>query len=145
MRADIKANILKQQQEAALAVSSVLSKKETDQRTVINCVHEYICHKLMLQPESSWEDHLMVLAQRSLEIALEMKLPIAKETEHAPSCGAAGTTALKIALLFRALQKDFHVSIPPLRLGLAKNTTEVGMLVYQALPEEKKGKNHDDC
>ncbi|MCD8332397.1 MAG: hypothetical protein LUB63_07750 [Oscillospiraceae bacterium] len=101
------------------------------------CVHNYVCRKFLLDPEEGQGLTMSQLANLSIERALDLKLPLAKESERATTCGAAGSSAMKIALLLVAVKKDFQVDIEPRRLGYVKDTAELGELVYQAMEEEK--------
>ena len=76
------------------------------------------------------------MANKSIERAVELKIPIAKEGEKATTCGAAGSSAMKAALLLNAIKKDFQVEIEPHRLGFARDTKEIGSLVCQAIRKD---------
>lgn len=113
---------------ARLAVSTpALSESE-----VIEYVHRYVCYKYLLDPEESRGLSMTAMADKSIEKALKLHIPIAKEGEVATTCGAAGSSAMKVALLLHAMKKDFQVEIEPHKLGFARDTVEVGKLVYQA-------------
>lgn len=101
------------------------------------CVHNYVCHKLFLEPEHCVGLTMAELAEASMERALDMKIPIAKESERATTCGFAGSAEMKIALLMTALKKDFDVVISPFRLGFVRDTQELADLVWRAMNGER--------
>ncbi|MCC8120406.1 MAG: hypothetical protein LIO42_00070 [Oscillospiraceae bacterium] len=101
------------------------------------CVHNYVCRKFLLDPEEGKGLTMSELANLSIERALDLKLPLAKESERATTCGAAGSAAMKRALCLVAVKRAFQVDIKPRRLGYVKDTAELGELVYQAMEEEK--------
>ena len=132
-RKSIKEQILKTQgmaQEIAAAVRKAANLTEKDLQ---ESVHRYVCYKFLLEPEESRGLSMTGMANKSIERALELKIPIAREGEKATTCGAAGSSAMKVALLLAAIKKDFMVEIEPHRLGFAKDTYEVGSLVYHAM------------
>ncbi|MBQ7447713.1 MAG: hypothetical protein IJV59_07145 [Eubacterium sp.] len=129
-RKDIKNSILEKQNKAEEQAALVRNALELSEDYVISCVHNYICYKFFLDPEEVWGLSLNKMALRSIEKALEMKIPIAGPTEKATTCGSAGSAAMK---------KDFGVEIPPAKLGFAKDTEEVGRLVYQSLERRSHG------
>ena len=132
-RKTIKDQILKQQDKArdiAFSVRQAVNLTETD---LGEAVHKYVCYKFLLDPEESRGLSMTAMANKSIERAVELKIPIAKDGEKATTCGAAGSSAMKVALLLAAIKKDFQVEIEPHRLGFARDTGEIGRLVYQAL------------
>ena len=132
-RKKIKDQILKQQDKAreiAFSVRQAVTLTETD---LGEAVHKYVCYKFLLDPEESRGLSMTAMANKSIERAVELKIPIAKDGEKATTCGAAGSSAMKVALLLAAIKKDFQVEIEPHRLGFARDTGEIGRLVYQAL------------
>ena len=132
-RKTIKDQILKQQnkaQDIAFSVRQAVNLTETD---LGEAVHKYVCYKFLLDPEESRGLSMTAMANKSIERAVELKIPIAKDGEKATTCGAAGSSAMKVALLLAAIKKDFQVEIEPHRLGFARDTGEIGRLVYQAL------------
>lgn len=132
MREQIRDEILARGNRAALQARLAREPGAT-QETVAACVHNYVCYKFLLEPEEGAGVTMSELADMSLERALDMKLPLAKESEIATTCGAAGSAAMKIALLLVAVKKDFQVEIDPRRLGFVKDTAELGELVYRAM------------
>ena len=132
-RRAIKEQILKQLGRAQEAASSVRQAADLTEEDVQEHVHRYVCYKFLLDPEESRGLSITAMANKSIERAVELKIPIAKEGEKATTCGAAGSSAMKVALLLNAIKKDFQVEIEPHRLGFARNTNEVGTLVYQAI------------
>ena len=132
-RRAIKEQILKQQDLAQEVASSVRQAADLTEEDVQEHVHRYVCYKFLLDPEESRGLSINAMANKSIERAVELKIPIAKEGEKATTCGAAGSSAMKVALLLNAIKKDFQVEIEPHRLGFARNTNEVGSLVYQAI------------
>ncbi len=132
-RKDIKNSILEKQNLAEKQAALVRNAPELSEDYVVSCVHNYICHKFFLDPEEVRGWSLNKMAMHSIEKALEMKIPIAGPTEKATTCGSAGSAAMKIALLLNAVRKDFGVDIPPSKLGFAKNSEEVGKLVYAGI------------
>ncbi|GEM_PF-7119873 len=121
-------NEAKAQAERACALAA--SPKEAELK---DCVHRYVCAKFFLSPETDPERLLYNLACDSIEQAINMKIPIAKESETATTCGAAGSAAVKVALLMVALRKDFHVDIPSEKLAFIKNTNELGHIVFESM------------
>lgn len=81
----------------------------------------------------SKEKLLYQMAEQSIEKALQMKIPIAKDSEMVPTCGMAGSAAMKVALLMVAVRKDFQVEIPPQQMAFIKNTGELGELIYKVM------------
>lgn len=132
-RKTIKDQILKQQDRAQEIAFSVRQAVNPTEKDLQECVHKYVCYKFLLDPEESRSLSMTAMANKSIERAVELKIPIAKEGEKATTCGAAGSSAMKVALLLTAIKKDFQVEIEPHRLGFAKDTFEIGSLVYQAL------------
>ena len=100
------------------------------------CVQRYVCFKFFLEPEECAGLTMAELAEKSIERALDLKIPIAKESESATTCGFAGSAAMKIALLMTALRKDFDVQIPSFRLGFARDLDELADLVWRAMHGE---------
>ncbi|MBR3244903.1 MAG: hypothetical protein IKF90_19810 [Parasporobacterium sp.] len=132
-RRAIKEQILKQLGRAQEAASSVRQAADLTEEDVQEHVHRYVCYKFLLDPEESRGLSITAMANKSIERAVELKIPIAKEGEKATTCGAAGSSAMKVALLLNAIKKDFQVEIEPHRLGFARDTNEIGSLVYQAI------------
>ena len=132
-RRAIKEQILKQLGRAQEAASSVRQASDLTEEEIQEHVHRYVCYKFLLDPEESRGLSITAMANKSIERAVELKIPIAKEGEKATTCGAAGSSAMKVALLLNAIKKDFQVEIEPHRLGFARNTNEIGSLVYQAI------------
>lgn len=120
-------------EQAALARST----PDAQQSFVTACVHNYVCYKFYLEPEENQGLTMSELAERSIEKALDMKIPLAKESEMTTTCGAAGSAAMKIALLLTAVKKDFGVTIDPRRLGFVRDTEELGELVWRAMQGEQ--------
>ena len=136
-RKDIKNSILEKQNMAEEQAALVRNALELSEDFVISCVHKYICYKFFLDPEEVRGLSLNKMALLSIEKALEMKIPLAGPTEKATTCGSAGSAAMKIALLLTAMKKDFGVEIPPAKLGFAKDTEEVGRLVYHGYSKNR--------
>lgn len=132
-RKSIKDKILKTQDRAQEIVASVRQAANLTEKDLQESVHKYVCYKFLLDPEESRGLSMTGMANKSIERAVELKIPIAKEGEKATTCGAAGSSAMKVALLLAAIKKDFMVEIEPHRLGFAKDTYEVGSLVYRAM------------
>ena len=99
-----------------------------------------ICAEYLLPDTESPDQSLLDLARKSIERALELKIPIAGESERATTCGAAGTVAMKNALLFMALKKDLELDLSPAKVGAARNTNAIGDIVYDALSEQQRRK-----
>ena len=135
-RRAIKEQILKQQDLAQEVASSVRQAADLTEEDVQEHVHRYVCYKFLLDPEESRGLSITAMANKSIERAVELKIPIAKEGEKATTCGAAGSSAMKVALLLNAIKKDFQVEIEPHRLGFARDTNEIGSLVYQAIRKD---------
>lgn len=138
MRQEIRDRILNRAARAREQVELARSTPEASRELVTACVHRYVCYKFFLEPEENLGLTMSELAERSIEKALDMKLPLARESELTTTCGAAGSTAMKIALLLTAVKKDFQVDIDPRRLGFVRDTDELGGLVWQAMREERK-------
>ena len=132
-RRAIKEQILKQLGRAQEVASSVRQAADLTEEDIQEHVHRYVCYKFLLDPEESRGLSITAMANKSIERAVELKIPIAKEGEKATTCGAAGSSAMKVALLLNAIKKDFQVEIEPHRLGFARDTNEIGSLVYQAI------------
>lgn len=131
MRKEVKERILNQNTLAETQAALVTAHPEYTREQVIECVRKYICHKFYLDPSESLGLSLTQMADRSIERMIELKMPIAKESEKATTCGMAGSAAMKIALLFLALRKDFCANIPLQRLAYVNQSTEIGALVYE--------------
>ncbi|MCR5083347.1 MAG: hypothetical protein K6B15_07740 [Parasporobacterium sp.] len=136
-RKSIKNKILNRSDLSKEVVDCVLSSKGLTREEVQKYIHRYVCYKFLLEPEENEGLSMTKLADKSIEKALELKIPIAKEGEKATTCGAAGSSAMKIALLLNAIRKDFDVDIEAHKLGFAKNTNEIGSLVFDALSNKK--------
>lgn len=137
MRQQIRDQILAQGNRAAEQAQIARATPDASREFVEACVHRYVCYKFLLEPEECRGLTMSELADKSIEKALDMKLPLAKESEVATTCGAAGSAAMKIALLLTALKKDFQVVINPRRLGFVRDTAELGDLVYRAMQGEE--------
>lgn len=137
MRQDIRDRILKRVDRAREQVELARTAPDATQELVTACVHRYVCYKFFLEPEENLGLTMAELAERSIEKALDMKLPLAKESEITTTCGAAGSSAMKIALLLTAVKKDFQVDIDPRRLGFVRDTGELGELVWRAMRGER--------
>ena len=137
MRQQIRDRILVQGDRAAEQARLARTTPDASKEFIEACVHRYVCYKFLLEPEECRGLTMSELADRSIEKALDMKIPLAKESEVATTCGAAGSAAMKIALLLTAVKKDFDVTIDPRRLGFVKDTAELGELVYRAMQGEE--------
>lgn len=137
MRQQIRDRILAQGDRAAEQARLARTTPDASKEFIEACVHRYVCYKFLLEPEECRGLTMSELADRSIEKALDMKIPLAKESEVATTCGAAGGAAMKIALLLTAVKKDFDVTIDPRRLGFVKDTAELGELVYRAMQGEE--------
>lgn len=137
MRQQIRDRILAQGDRAAEQARLARTTPDAAKEFIEACVHRYVCYKFLLEPEECRGLTMSELADRSIEKALDMKIPLAKESEVATTCGAAGSAAMKIALLLTAVKKDFDVTIDPRRLGFVKDTAELGELVYRAMQGEE--------
>ena len=136
MREQIRDQILAQGNRAAEQARIARETAGAPRELVETCVHNYVCFKFLLDPSEGQGLTMSELAEKSIERALDMKIPLAKESEITTTCGAAGSAAMKIALLLTALKKDFQVTIEPRRLGFVKDTAELGDLVYRAMQGE---------
>lgn len=137
MRQQIRDQILAQGDRAAEQARLARTTPDASKEFIETCVHRYVCYKFLLEPEECRGLTMSELADKSIEKALDMKIPLAKESEVATTCGAAGSAAMKIALLLTAVKKDFDVTIDPRRLGFVKDTAELGELVYRAMQGEE--------
>lgn len=137
MRQQIRDRILAQGDRAAEQARLARTTPDVSKEFIEACVHRYVCYKFLLEPEECRGLTMSELADKSIEKALDMKIPLAKESEVATTCGAAGSAAMKIALLLTAVKKDFDVTIDPRRLGFVKDTAELGELVYRAMQGEE--------
>lgn len=133
MRQQIRDEILSRGDRAMEQARLARTAEAPSREWIDTCVHHYVCYKFFLEPEECLGLSMSELAEKSIEKALDMKLPLAKESETATTCGAAGSAAMKIALLLTALKRDFNVNITPRRLGFVKDTKELGELVYRAM------------
>lgn len=136
MREQIRDQILAQGNRAAEQARIARETAGAPRELVEACVHNYVCFKFLLDPSEGQGLTMSELAEKSIERALDMKIPLAKESEITTTCGAAGSAAMKIALLLTALKKDFQVAIEPRRLGFVRDTAELGDLVYRAMQGE---------
>lgn len=133
-RKDVKEKILKFNQEAKEQAQKACSLAESiSRKEMIQCVHTYVCSKFFLDMSDSKEKLLYQMAEQSIEKALQMKIPIAKDSEMVTTCGMAGSAAMKVALLMVAVRKDFQVEIPPQQMAFIKNTGELGELIYKVM------------
>lgn len=130
MRSEIRARILARADRAESIAQSARSAQTAAETA--EAVYQYVCCKFLLDPEENRGKSLAALAERSLETAIENHIPIAKESETTTTCGAAGSSAMKVALLLNAVKRDFGVVITPQRLGRAKDPAELGDLVWRA-------------
>ena len=122
-RKDVKEKILKFNQEAKEQAQKACSLAESiSRKEMIQCVHTYVCSKFFLDMSDSKEKLLYQMAEQSIEKALQMKIPIAKDSEMVPTCGMAGSAAMKVAL-----------EIPPQQMAFIKNTGELGELIYKVM------------
>ena len=137
MREQIRDAILARGNRAAEQARLARTAENPSKEWIETCVYHYVCYKFFLEPEECRGLTMSELAEKSLEKALDMKIPLAKESEMATTCGAAGSTAMKIALLLTALKRDFQVDIPPRTLGFVKDTAQLGDLVWRAMRGEK--------
>ena len=132
MRAQIKQRLLERQKNAEKYALQVCQNPGLSQEEVENYVHKYVCCKFFLNHETDQEIHILEMVQRSMKRAEELQILAEKESEKGVSCGAAGTEALKVALLFRAIQKDFQVTLSPQEFGLIKSTRDIGKMIFDA-------------
>ncbi|MCD8211423.1 MAG: hypothetical protein LUC17_00130 [Oscillospiraceae bacterium] len=132
MRQEIRDRILRDSDSAVAEAGRVLASDSPDVDFVRVCIYRYVCKKFLLDPDDSGTKDLSELAELSIERMLDLHIPLSKESETATTCGAAGTTAMKIALLLTAVKKDFKADIDPHRLGLVRDTDELGSLVWEA-------------
>lgn len=137
MRQQIRDQILARGNQAAEQARLARTTPDASEEFVNECVHRYVCYKFLLDPEECRGLTMSELADRSIEKALDMKLPLAKESEVATTCGAAGSAAMKIALLLTAVKKDFQVEIDPRTLGFVRDTAELSGLVCRAMRGER--------
>ena len=136
MRQQIRDRILARGSRAAEQAERARTAEHPTPEFIEDCVHRYVCYKFLLEPEDCAGLTMSELADRSIERALDLKIPLAKESETATTCGAAGSSAMKIALLLTALKKDFQVSVSPRRLGFVRDVHELAGLVYRAMQGE---------
>lgn len=136
MREQIRDQILARRDRALEQARLARETPDPSRQFITACVHSYVCFKFLLDPEEGRGLTMSELAEKSIEKSLDMKIPLAKESEVATTCGAAGSAAMKIALLLTAVKKDFDVTIDPRRLGFVKDTEELGDLVYRAMRGE---------
>ncbi len=132
MRQQIRDAILARSGLAAQHARRVVEEPRPSLDFVREQVYLYICCKFLLEPEQCRGLTMAGLAQRSIEKALDLGLPLAKESETATTCGAAGSAAMKTALLLTAVKRDFQADIPPRELGLVRSPGELGELVWRA-------------
>lgn len=137
MREQIRDQILARANRAMEQARLARAAEPPTRELIETCIHNYVCYKFLLEPEENVGLTMSELADRSIEKALDMKIPLAKESEITTTCGAAGSSAMKIALLLTAVKKDFQVTIDPRRLGFVKDTTELADLVYRAMLGEE--------
>ena len=140
MRKEIKDRLLKERDQATSYIQQIREIPDITLEQTRVLVHRYVCSKYLLPDSESRDQSLLDLAQKSIERALELKIPIAGESERATTCGAAGTVAMKNALLFMALKKDLELDLSPAKLGAARNTNAIGDIVYDALSEQRRRK-----
>lgn len=140
MRKEIKDRLLAESDQAKNYIQKIRVIPDITLEQTRMLVHRYVCSKYLLPDTESPDQSLLELAQKSIERALELKIPIAKESERATTCGAAGTAAMKNALLFMALKKDLQMELSPAKLGAARNTNAIGGIVYDALQEQQRRK-----
>jgi hypothetical protein len=135
-RKAIKEKILGEQNKAQEWACRARKTSSVAEPEIQEYIYRYVCCKFLLDPKECINLSITKMADKSIERALELKIPIAKEGEVATTCGAAGSSAMKVALLLNAIKKDFQVEIEPHRLGLARNTGEIGTLVYRAMVQQ---------
>lgn len=136
MRKEIKEKLLYNKKISLEQAHLARIAPDVPKTQILQYVHNYVCYKFFLNPQD-WGDELLYhLAEKSIEEAIRMKIPFAKESEMATTCGAAGSAAVKVGLLMTAIQKDFQVELPVSKMAFAKNTKELGELVYQAMQEK---------
>ena len=140
MRKEIKDRLLKERDQATSYIQQIREIPDITLEQTRVLVHRYVCSKYLLPDSEARDQSLLELAQKSIERALELKIPIAGESERATTCGAAGTVAMKNALLFMALKKDLELDLSPAKLGAARNTNAIGDIVYDALSEQRRRK-----
>jgi hypothetical protein len=128
MRSEIRDRILKRTENAAKQAEKACFA--SDKETICECVFQYICSKFWLDPEVSRGMTLLQMGEASLEKALEMKIPVAAESERATTCGMAGSAVMKITLLLVAAKKDFGIDPDPHVLGAVKTPEELGGLIW---------------
>ena len=138
MRKEIKDRLLKERDQATSYIQQIREIPDITLEQTRVLVHRYVCSKYLLPDSEARDQSLLELAQKSIERALELKIPIAGESERATTCGAAGTVAMKNALLFMALKKDLELDLSPAKLGAARNTNAIGDIVYDALSEQQR-------
>ena len=131
MRKNIVSRILLQQNEALQFSSYVVDGTGYSRDEVLNCVHQYVCAKFLLDPSESCEESLYTLAEKSIEKAISSGIKVSAESESVMNCGTAGTAAIKISLLLMALRRDFHAELSFESLGKARHTRDLGMLVAE--------------
>lgn len=139
IREKVKNSVLERTELAlkeAEAAKLLKGKDPSAKAQVADHVHRYCSLKFLLLPEECYGKSLLDMAELSLEKALDMKLPIAKESEVATTCGAAASGAMKIALLLTAVRKDFEINVSSYRLGLVADTVELGDIVWRAMQGE---------
>ena len=133
IREQIKKDILARSNLAGGCIDRIKNTQEITEAEVVSLVHEYVCLKFFLTIEETAGMSLNEMAMLSIDRAYEMNLPVAKESERATTCGTAGSAPMKIALLLNAIRKDLDLKVEPHRLGLVKDTAELGTLIYDNL------------
>ncbi|MGI6072864.1 MAG: hypothetical protein ACOX75_07690 [Lachnospiraceae bacterium] len=128
----IRNQILLKAREADKMMKMILENPDLPKEMVCECVHKYVCSKFYLELEEAEGLTMSELAEKSIDKALDLGMPLAKENEMATTCGAAGDGPMKIALLLNTMKKDFQLTIEPRRLGMVADTKELGQLIYES-------------
>lgn len=133
IREQIKNDIIAKAARASDEILLIKNTPDITREEVTASIHRYVCSKFFIEPEDTVGMTLNEMAEFSLDKALELKLPLARESERATTCGMAGSAPMKIALLLNALRKDLEIQVDLHRLGMVMNTDELGDLIFNAL------------
>ncbi len=136
-RKEIKNQLLEQMNHASRCLDDILNTPEITLEQTEEKIHQYICSKFLLDATESKDASLRDLAKKSLEKALKMEIVLTQKWEKGASCGSAGTMEMKLTLLFMAIRKDLGMDLPPVQLGSARTSRDVGRVVYDSLAARK--------
>lgn len=137
IREQIKKKVLANANMATRKADLILNDPTPSLHTVQENIRDYVYIKFLLDPADRSKHTLNELAQMSIDRTILLGLPIAKEFEVATTCGSAGSAPMKVALLLNNLCKDLKIKIDPRKLGMVRDTDELGVLVYDSLISER--------